>query len=374
MSLSRWEWLLDSAALIAALTAASATVARPSLWTVALCTVMIGALASRRRYPTSAAVVAVAGSGIALVTPVIAFPLWVMAEVVLFTLALRCARRVVLLIGGAHVVLMYLGALIVFGTDPYDPGALLLPVWTAAVIATGLALRANDDYVRALETQTRMAIAHRESEVSRHVGEERLRIARDLHDSVAHGVSVIAIHAGSAERFLDRDPDRARTSLALVRASSRAVIDELQDILLVLREPGSDATASDVVGIDAVPALIETTRAAGLNVTVDTVAWPPMDRSIGVAIYRILQESLTNARKHGAHGVTIRTRIEGPVLLLHVQNDVVGCPADGDGFGLLGMAERAASVHGTVETTSGDGVFTVDARLPLHAPGREAAR
>ncbi|MFB7890600.1 sensor histidine kinase [Microbacterium sp. NPDC056044] len=372
--LGKWELLLDAAAAIAAgvelvrIVSTGAWVSLPVLLLAGAAVVL------RRRMPVPAAAAAIVASGIVLFEPAAAVPIWVLAEVVLFTLALRSPRPLVLAAGAIHAVLLYVGAVVVFDVPPYEPVALILPVWTAAVIASGLALRSNDDYVRALEEQARSAVAFRDSEVQRHVGAERLRIARDLHDSVAHTVSIISVHAGAAERFLERDPERARRSLQQVRSSARAVIDELQDILTVLRGQDAVDAAEAVPGIESLDALVATARTAGAAVTLQNSAPADADRSVSVAVYRIVQESLTNARKHGDGPIDITIEPGGDELHLVVTNPIAPDRPPGDGFGLLGMRERAASVHGTLETRPDGTRFVVTAALPLHPHQREEAR
>lgn len=372
VSLHRWEWLLDVVALVAFIVAAVTIIADRTWWAVPGPVVAAAAVMSRRRFPVWSATGAVVASGVVLFTPYVAFPTWVLAEVVLFTLAIRAPRTWTLTLGAGHALVLYAGAIVVFDERPWEPVALILPVWTAAVVAFGLALRSNGDYVSALESQAQSALAFRESEVARHVGEERLRIARDLHDSVAHSASVIALHAGSAERHLERDLPRARESLAQVRNSSREVVDELQDILALLRDPGASTEPEDVPGTAAIASLILVTRDAGLDVVETLDPLPPLDRPVGVAIYRILQESFTNARKHGAGDVLVALRAEKDAVQITVSNSTRGSASHGTGFGIVGMAERAASVHGTLETEAAEGRFTVHARLPLHLRAHES--
>lgn len=372
--LGKWELLLDVAAVAAAIFEVG-DILRTSSWAaVPVLVLALGAVVARRRYPVAASVVAVLASGLVLLVPANAVPIWVLAEVVLFTLALRARRWVTLVVAGTHAVVLYVGAVAVFGEAPYEPVALILPVWTAAVVATGLALRANDDYVRALEEQHRSALAYRDSEVQRHVGEERLRIARDLHDSVAHTVSIIAVHAGAAERFLERNPTRARQSLREVRASSRAVIAELQDVLSVLRgrERGDDVTEA-IPGIEGLDALIRSTRDAGVEVRAQISSAHDIDRAVSVTAYRIAQESLTNARKHGAGDADIEVSVSGDQLLIAVSNALTGKAPTAEGFGLLGMHERAASVHGSVKTGVEGNQYFVRAALPTHPHQRQGA-
>lgn len=371
MSLHRWEWLLDVVALVAFIVAAVTIIADRTWWTSPGLVVAAAAVIGRRRVPVWAAMGAVVASGVVLFTPNIAFPTWVLAEVVLFTLAIRAPKTWTLVLAAVHALVLYAGAIVVFDERPWEPVALILPVWTAAVVAFGMALRSNDDYVRALEAQAQSAVAFRESEVARHVGEERLRIARDLHDSVAHSVSVISLHAGSAERHLEKDPERVTASLRQIRASSREVVDELQEILTLLRDPLGSSETEEVPGPAALDSLVATARRAGLHVQQTLEPLPSLDRSVGVAVYRILQESFTNALKHGAGDVVVSVRAKGNMVHIDVNNAVAHGGAQGSGFGIVGMTERAASVHGTLEAVHKGGRFEVTAQLPMHLHSHE---
>jgi hypothetical protein len=155
LGLGKWELLLDIAALVATIFEIAQILGTGSWAAVPVLVVAVGAVVARRRFPVAAAVAALLTSGLVLLLPADAVPIWVLAEVVLFTLALRASRGVTVLLACVHAVVLYIGAVVVFGEAPYAPVALILPVWTAAVVATGLALRANEDYVRALEDQHR---------------------------------------------------------------------------------------------------------------------------------------------------------------------------------------------------------------------------
>lgn len=372
--LRTWELLFDGAATLAIVIELMRIVAAGNTMSVPVLTLAIAAVAIRRRMPLAAAVAAIIASGLVFLVEPAVVPVWVLAEVVLFTLALRRPRTLALTLGAVHAALLFVGAIVVFRVPAYDPLALILPVWTVAVIASGLALRSNDDHVRTLTAQARAAVAYRDSEVQRHVGAERLRIARDLHDSVAHTVSIISVHAGAAERFVERDPRRARESLRQVRASARDVVDELQDILAVLRDhDGADVTET-VPGIDSLDALLAAARATGTEVVLRNSVEREIDRATSVSAYRIVQESLTNARKHGNGTIEITIEVENETLKIRIVNPFAISASRAAGFGLVGMRERAASVHGEVRAQADGDRFVVDARLPLHPHARADGR
>ncbi|MFD9738459.1 sensor histidine kinase [Umezawaea sp. NPDC059074] len=178
---------------------------------------------------------------------------------------------------------------------------------------------------------------------------ERMRIARDLHDVVAHHVSVMGIQAGAARRVLDTDHDLARTSLETVEKTARTAIGELRGLLGVLRadpEPAEDVTAAP--GLEQLPDLVATARSTGLDVGHGTYGEPrPVPPGVALSAYRVVQEALTNVVKHaGASKADVRVRYLDTALEVEVTDDGKGrAAAAGGGFGLVGMRERV-SVHG----------------------------
>ena len=198
---------------------------------------------------------------------------------------------------------------------------------------------------------------------------ERLRIARELHDVVAHHVSVMGIHAAAARRAMDRDAETASDSLASVEESARTAVDELQRMLGALRTSDEPVPAPSP-GIERVGELLDRVREAGLTpqfaVFGDEV---PLPASTSQTAYRIVQEAVTNALKHaGASTVDVRIRYLTRELEIDVADDGRGATTPAGGMGLVGMRERVGLLDGTVETgnrTGDTGGFRVRARLPL---------
>ena len=209
---------------------------------------------------------------------------------------------------------------------------------------------------------------------------ERVRIARDLHDVVAHHVSVMGVQAGAARRVLDSDPGLARAALSTVEQTARTAIGELRGLLGVLRAepgpPGSDPpetaqeTHSSSPGLDQLPDLVSTARSAGLTVDHGVYGDPrPVPEGVALSAYRVVQEALTNVVRHsGARRADVRVRFLENALEVEVTDDGRGRPSAPDragGFGLLGMRERVA-VHGG-ELEAGprrDAGYRVRANLP----------
>ncbi|MBO0983781.1 sensor histidine kinase [Rathayibacter sp. SD072] len=202
---------------------------------------------------------------------------------------------------------------------------------------------------------------------------ERLRIARELHDAVAHHVSLMGVQAAAARTLLDSDPDRARGQLEALEGTSRAAVGELYQLLGTLRDEESvldPVTAS--LGLDSLPALIADAEAAGLRVTLEQVGEPfDVPPLVGLNLYRIAQESLTNVLKHAGPGTRARVhvRYSGSTVELEVADDGLGRPGPrqrNGGLGLLGMRERAATLDGTLEAgpRAGSG-WVVRVAVPL---------
>ncbi|WP_329792638.1 sensor histidine kinase [Lentzea sp. DG1S-22] len=202
------------------------------------------------------------------------------------------------------------------------------------------------------------------------IAAERMRIARDLHDVVAHHVSVMGIQAGAARRVLDSDPALARDALQTVEQTARTAISELRGLLGVLRaDAESDLKAAP--GLDDLPELLENARATGLNVS-HGVYGAPRDVPPGVALsaYRVVQEALTNVVKHAdAKHVDVRMRFLDSALELEITDDGRGRSApSGPGFGLVGMRERLAVHGGSLEAgPRRDAGYLVRASLPTVA-------
>jgi len=248
--------------------------------------------------------------------------------------------------------------------------AAVLSVWAAA--ASGSAVRANQKYWSALEQRTRDAIATREIEANRRVAEERLRIARDLHDVVGHQVAVVSMHLGVAEVSLPPGSESALTALAAARTGVQAVLLETQRILDVLRtgDTDDDAGTQPAAGVEGIPALVESYRAIGLNVraTVGDLTGQ-LDPTVSTAAFRIVQEALTNAHRYGAGRVDLDVTVDAGVLTIHAANSRKrGQPTEDRraGYGLAGMRERASSAGGHLLVGGDDHRFTVTATLPTN--------
>ncbi|MFC9787921.1 sensor histidine kinase [Rhodococcus sp. NPDC127528] len=210
--------------------------------------------------------------------------------------------------------------------------------------------------------------------------EEKARIARDLHDVVAHHMSLVVVQAQSAPYRIDGVSPEAKAEFESIGATAREALNEIRGMLGVLRSDGQLAENAPVPGIGRIDELIEGGRRAGMTVSIERSGLPTgMTDTAGLAIYRILQESLSNAARH-APGAAVRVMLTGEdaSTVLTVTNDCppsVAAPATGrsGGHGIIGMQDRALSVGGTLTAiTTPDGGFEVRARIPAAPAGFEA--
>ncbi len=244
----------------------------------------------------------------------------------------------------------------------------LLFFFGAAWLA-GLALASRSQQTDELRARVERAERDREEEARRAVDEERARIARELHDVVAHSVSVMVVQAGGVRRLLDPDQDRQREALLAIEHTGRAALTEMRRMLGVLRsdEPQTGPLTPQP-GLEYLDRLLEQMRESGLPVELEVEGQQvPLSAGVDLSAYRIVQEGLTNTLKHAGPGATARVVIRylPEQLELEVSNDGE-VPANGDGHGLVGMRERVALYGGTLEAGPGkNGGYSVRARLPV---------
>ncbi|MEU8843065.1 sensor histidine kinase [Streptomyces roseus] len=237
------------------------------------------------------------------------------------------------------------------------------------ITAWAIAVLAASEVVRVRREQWTRDRAEREAAERRRVDQERLRIARELHDVLAHSISVINVQAGVGLALLDTDPEQARTALTTIKAASKEALGEVRQVLNTLRAPG-EAPRAPAPGLDRLSELLDQAASAGLTVSVTGGAQAHgLSPATDLAAFRILQEALTNVVRHSGSR-TARIRISRPpgALELLVDDDgpATGGDAGGSGTGLIGMRERAAAQGGTIEAgPRPDGGFRVLARIPL---------
>jgi signal transduction histidine kinase len=249
-------------------------------------------------------------------------------------------------------------------------------VWWAAAIAIGRGLHERQALVDLLRERSARLERDRERDLAEAAMEERARIARELHDVIAHAVSVMVVQAGAERRMLEPEQERTADALATIEKSGREALGELRRLLGVLRARDRSEQLAPQPGLAGLPELVADGRRAGqavdLSVEGEPVSLPP---GLDLTAYRIVQEGLTNSRKHapGAH-VRVTLRWNPTDLEIEMLDDGPGHGAqkNGAGHGLIGMRERAALYGGSVVAEAGaSSGFRVRARLPIErAPSR----
>jgi signal transduction histidine kinase len=268
------------------------------------------------------------------------------------------------------------GVAMIAGPLPwYTQENLAIFAWTGMAATAGDAIRSRRAFVQAVQERAERAERTREEEARRRVAEERLRIARDLHDVVAHHIALVNVQAGVAAHVMDKRPDQAKEALSHVREASRSALNELRATVGLLRQSGDpEAPTEPAPGLDRLDELVGTFRSAGQRVEVARAdQGTALPAAVGLAAYRIIQEALTNVRKHAGAEAKAEVSVVrvGPHLEITVLDDGTGeaqRPADGGGHGLLGMRERVTALRGTLTTGPRyGGGFRVHAILPVKA-------
>ncbi|MDX3659027.1 histidine kinase [Streptomyces sp. ID05-26A] len=235
--------------------------------------------------------------------------------------------------------------------------------------AAGEAVRNRRAFIAAIEERAVRAERSREEEARRRVAEERLHIARELHDVVAHHISVINVQAAVAEHLITSRPGAAAEALQHVRRSSRSVLDELRDLLGVLRGAGEPhGPVEPAPGMDLLGPLVETFRTSGLELRwTSSGESRPLPATVDLVAYRVIQEALTNVHRHGNGTAHLTVTYTPAELVLQVVNSRGHHVATGgSGLGLIGIRERAGAVGGTARTGIGPGdTFHLHVTLPL---------
>jgi signal transduction histidine kinase len=329
----------------------------------ALAVVAALALLLRRRMPL--AVLAVCGVAIGgyLLLGYPFGPILLTGPVAAVAVATRLPWRTAALAGTGFVLVTALPHTLDTDAGGWVPRLAWTVGW-AAVVAAPAAVGA------ALQVRRRADAGVRAEQARRAVSEERLAIAREVHDGVGHGLAVIALQAGVALHVLDRDPARARELLASIQATSRESLDGLRAELQRFRDPAAPTALRPVPGLADLPALLSRMRDGGLVLHAQLDECPGVPADVGAAAHRIVQESLTNVLRHAGDTpawVTVRCSPGG--LLVEVRDRGAG-PAAGApaGLGIPGMRERAGAVGGRLSAgPTGEG-FLVRAELPLPVP------
>jgi signal transduction histidine kinase len=243
-------------------------------------------------------------------------------------------------------------------------------LWGGTWLA-GERARLRRERMAALEERAMRAEQEADRERRLAAAEERARIARDLHDSAGHAINVILVHAGLGRLRAGADPEQARATFETIEEVARETVGEIDQLVRVLRDDADNGRGEvePPPGLAALDALVQRHRAAGLEVTATITgerrSLPP---GVDSAAYRILQEALTNAARHGTGSAELDLSFEASTLDITVANPVARGEAGhpiGGGHGLVGMKERVSGLDGSLEAALRDGRFRMRARLPL---------
>ena len=240
--------------------------------------------------------------------------------------------------------------------------------WLAGVCAWALIVVGIGELVRLNRARVVEAGRARSESRRREAGEERLRIARELHDVVAHHMSLIHVQAGVALHVLDRKPDQVETALTTIKDASKEALTELRALIGVLRAEGEGAPIAPSASLANLPELAARTSQTGISTTLDVRSdLAPVPHAVSAAAYRIAQEAVTNVVRHsGATRADIQVEVGDRVLRLTVHDNGRGLAGSSEGTGIRGMRERAAALGGRIEIGRGvAGGTRVQADLPL---------
>jgi signal transduction histidine kinase len=328
-------------------------------------------LVARRRYPLPVWAVTVLFGVLAVLNSDGRLPLPLPTFLALYTVGRSVAVRNTVLATAVTGIAFSIGMAVAQGAwldEHGDFPALATLALSGAAAAVGVAVRSQQAALAAAQARAQQAELTREEEAERRVTDERVRIARELHDIVAHHISVINVQAGVARHLMDSSPEQARTALGLVREASKTVLSEMSSVVGLLRTQEEDAPTEPAPGLSLIGALVESVRRAGLQLSWTSMGQPYELPSINdLTAYRVVQESLTNAVKYGSGTADLVIDYGPTAVRIDVRNPVGSTqPASaGGGHGLIGMRERVEAVRGLLVTgPTADGTFTVHAEIP----------
>jgi signal transduction histidine kinase len=333
---------------------------------VVLVVLAAGALAFRRRWPVGVLlfVLAVALTYFALDYP--NGPIWIALIVASFTAVVEGHLRAAAIVAGVgFLIFPWLDYLFRDRPAPTAVNLIAVGAWLLVILGTGVIVRNRREH---LAEEARV----REEERLRRTSEERLRIARELHDALGHHLSLINVQSGVALHLNEELPEQTRQSLVAIKDASKEALTELRSVLEILREGGKPAPRTPALTLDRLDDLAAQAATAGLEVKTETGGEArPLPFGVEAAAFRIIQEALTNVTRH-ARGATATVHVEfgADDLVVEIDDDGRGSTyasnAGGGGKGILGMRERAAALGGKLEAgPRPEGGFRVKATLPM---------
>ncbi|WP_045739648.1 sensor histidine kinase [Actinoplanes rectilineatus] len=337
-------------------------------WTPGLAVGAAVLMLLRRHRPIGVLVVDVAVTAVCILLDRAPAGMFITAGVLAYNAALYSARR-----RPWHLAAVAYGTFCICGTISVGNAW-----WTSAQFGlfafvfggagAGDSIRMRRAYIAEVTERARQAELTREQEARRRVMDERLRIARELHDVVAHHIAVISVHAGAADHALRGQPDKVWPVLAHIRTAADTVLEEIKAVISVLRDENEMDSTEPAPGLERLPELLDALRATGFEIRHEQRGPErELPAVADLAAYRIVQEALTNAHRYGTGSAVLDVEFTPSAVSLEITNRVAAPRPErtGSGFGLLGMRERAAAAHGTI--TAGPlpgGRFRVRATLP----------
>jgi len=323
------------------------------------------ALIFKRRHPQ---VVFVLVFGVTLLYVALGYPQGpvYLSLVIAFATAVIAGHRLLtrLSIVAGWALFLWLPPALGTGKAPPLLAAVALAAWLLVLLVICEAIRGRRERMVEVRRQ-------RELQARRRADEERLRIARELHDVLAHSISLINVQSGVALHLLDDHPEQARTALSAINEASSEALREVRSVLGVLRGDGEQPPRGPIAGLASLDELISRTRTAGVEVSLEVEGQRrPLPTSVDLAAFRIVQESLTNVVRHSSAGAaTVHIDYEPDALAVQIDDDGSGPGGDGDndgGSGIPGMRERVGALGGQLQAGAGpEGGFRVKARLPI---------
>ncbi|MFB7882754.1 sensor histidine kinase [Microbacterium sp. NPDC056057] len=349
-----------------------------SVFTFALVLAPALILPLRRRWPIAVLAACVAQYAAAGFTGTLWPGLVLAMAIAMFGATNRLRRRAALITTLVTIIVIIVINVLASLSSLLDLRAFAVVITVAFAAAAGDGARSGREYIAAITERAERAEESRESEAKRRVSEERLRIARDLHDAVAHQIAVISLNAGVASSAIPSRPDDAQDAVRTIRSAARTVLSEIGALLEVLRtDDDGPRDISPQPGLERLGDLVGQFEDAGLAVTIRIEGdLAQAETPAQIVAYRVIQEGLTNAHKHGAESrAHVLVRAGADTLDIVVTNPTlpvdtphtIGRSVDSTGstLGLIGLRERVTAARGTVETGPTPGGWRVAATLPL---------
>jgi signal transduction histidine kinase len=328
-------------------------------------------LALRHRWPLAVCLVAAAAVPLAIGLDRASGADSLPVLIAVYTVATIAPRRRAMLVTLLVAVSLALARGLIQAQGWSDARTSAEPALAIAALFLGWAVAGHRAYIEEIKDRAARAEASREEELRRRLDAERLRIARELHDVVAHSIATINVQAGVAAHVIDKQPEHAAAALTTIKYASKEALRELRNILGILRGPDEDESRAPAPGLAQLDVLVSTSRDAGLAVDVKVTGQRhTLPATVDLAAYRIVQESLTNILRHaGPAKASVRLGYSAEQLEIEISDNGRGAPRhERGGHGIAGMHERAAAFGGDLDAgPQAEGGFRVCARIPLEA-------